>query len=385
MISIVQPSEDDLAALVKPYLALQAENTSLAFVIGIASPDPDVSAIYTFGGVQRQDNGPLALTEDTPFVLASVSKTFTATAYAHFLETQGPADATLGDFPELEIGEQFADITLTSLVNYSSGLPQDNGPPHDEPRLMPQPYTIPGMLGFLNYTQMKPASQLAYRYSNLGFGLMGAVLPAYADQDASYEEIVIDLIFEPLELSAQFFDEVRLDTLPQGYYFSGQSYQSAAAPGWPQFPAYHGAGGIVASPADMQVWLQFNMGLLPDCPLNDLLGVLQSPSTTATTGWGDQLGLGWFLGSVDNTPFSTVWKDGDLPGFSSYIAFLPSPAPGTTPAPAGVFVLSNTDGMTAMDGSNTEICCALANDVLYLMQGLTPPVDKSAYPRSKGR
>ena len=251
MTSIVQPSEDDLAALVKPYLALQAENTSLAFVIGIASPDPDVSAIYTFGGVQRQDNGPLALTEDTPFVLA----------YAHFLETQGPADATLGDFPELEIGEQFADITLTSLVNYSSGLPQDNGPPHDEPRLMPQPYTIPGMLGFLNYTQMKPASQLAYRYSNLGFGLMGAVLPAYADQDASYEEIVIDLIFEPLELSAQFFDEVRLDTLPQGYYFSGQSYQSAAAPGWPQFPAYHAAGGIVASPADMQVWLQFNMGL----------------------------------------------------------------------------------------------------------------------------
>ncbi len=40
MTSIVQPSEDDLAALVKPYLALQAENTSLAFVIGIASPDP---------------------------------------------------------------------------------------------------------------------------------------------------------------------------------------------------------------------------------------------------------------------------------------------------------------------------------------------------------
>ncbi len=50
-----------------------------------------------------------------------------------------------------------------------------------------------------------------------------------------------------------------------------------------------------------------------------------------------------------------------------------------------MFVLSNTDGMTAMDGSNTEICCALANDVLYLMQGLTPPADKSAYPRSKGR
>lgn len=381
MTSIVQPSEDDLAALVNPYLALQADGTSLAFAIGIASPDPAFSVIYTFGAVQRQDGGALDLSADTPFVIASVSKTFAATAYAYYLQAQGTPDATLGDYPELEIGSQFSDISLISLVNYSSGLPQDNNTATDQPANMPQPYTIPGMLGFLNYTGMKPLPKPAYRYSNLAFGLMGAVLPLYADTDEAYEQIVVDLIFEPLGLSAQFFDEVRLDTLPQGYYFNGQSYDSVAAPGWPQFPAYNGAGGIVASPDDMMTWLEFNMGLIADFPLNSLLDDLQTPSTTVTTSWGDQLGLAWFLGTVDGTSFPTVWKDGDLPGFSSYIAFLPSSAPGDVPAPAGVFVLSNTDGMT--DSNGTEICCSLANTVLYLMQGLTPPDDTSAYPRSK--
>ncbi|WP_029004234.1 serine hydrolase domain-containing protein [Azorhizobium doebereinerae] len=379
MTTIVEPTEAQLKALVEPYLDGVPDGVSLGFAIGIASPT--FSTIYTFGGLRMQDGTALAFDADTPFVIASVTKTFTATAYAYYLDGEDLENAVLGDYPELEIGSQFAQIPLTTLVNYTSGLPQDNGAADDEPANMPQPYTIPGMLGFLNYTTMGPFPEPAYRYSNLGFALMGAVMPTLAGTDDPYEQIVVDLIFEPLGLSAQFFDEVRLDTLPRGYFYNGQTYNSIAAPGWPQFTAYNAAGGIVATPDDMLKWLCFNMSFEPQSPLSPLLGQLQTASTTVTTPWGDQLGLAWFLTPASDTTFATVWKDGDLPGFSSYIAFLPSETPGVAPAPGGVFVLSNTEGMT--DSNGTEICASLANDILYLMQGLTPPDDKTAYPRSK--
>jgi hypothetical protein len=89
------------------------------------------------------------------------------------------------------------------------------------------------------------------------------------------------------------------------------------------FPAYFGAGGIVASPNDMLQWLLFNMGINQYAGLTPLRPVLQQPSTSV--------------------------KFGD-----------------------------NQNG-------GVEIPAALANDILLIMQGITPPADKSAYPRAVGR
>jgi len=40
----------------------------------------------------------------------------------------------------------------------------------------------------------------------------------------------------------------------------------------------------------------------------------------------------------------------------------------------------NADGINNSDG--TEIVCAIANDLLFVMQGQTTPADKSRYPRA---
>ena len=75
----------------------------------------------------------------------------------------------------------------------------------------------------------------------------------------------------------------------------------------------------------------------------------------------------------------TVWKDGGLEGFNSYIAFLPSSDPGSAPSQAGVFVLVNADSITE---NGVEIVAVIANDLLLIMQGQEPPADKSKYPRA---
>lgn len=376
MSNIVAPTQSQLDDLVAPYL--QNQTTGLAFVIGYASET--FSGIFLKGDLVNQRQEPLCLTADTPFELASISKTFTATLYALLMQGQSNNNLTLGDF-SLDIGSQFSNIPIVDLVTYTSGLPQDNNTATDLPPFLPIPYSVPGMLGYLNFTGMKPSGAgKKYTYSNLAFGIMGGALtPQLAGANDAYETLVSENLFTPLGMSSTFFEDVRLDQLPLGYEYSGTEY-AATSPGWPAFPAYNGAGGVVASANDMMQWLQFNMGLLTNDNLTPLLSALQTPATKVLTPWGDNLGLGWFLTSASSSTFATVWKDGDLAGFSSYIALLPSSAPGQAASLAGVFVLTNSGGIN--DASGTEICASFANDVLYYMQGLTPPSDKSLYPRS---
>jgi D-alanyl-D-alanine-carboxypeptidase/D-alanyl-D-alanine-endopeptidase len=251
------------------------------------------------------------------------------------------------------------------------------------PAQLPQPYSTAGMLGFLAMTSMAPVNTGArYTYSNLGFAMMATVLRYLGGGSASYEQLVQQTIFSPLSMNAAFFSDVFIDQLPLGYDYSSPGSFSATAPGWPLFPAYNGAGGIVASPNDMAQWLLFNMGLLQDADLTPLLATVQSPATPVKA-WGTtQLGLGWFITPGANGAATTLWKDGELQGTNSYIAFLQSPDPGGTASEAGVFVLTNASGI--LDSDNNEIVATIANDVLLIMQGITPPEDKSVYPRSIG-
>jgi hypothetical protein len=130
-------------------------------------------------------------------------------------------------------------------------------------------------------------------------------------------------------------------------------------------------------------WLLFNMGVVQDSTLTPLLPALQTPSTTVEA-WGTtQLGLSWFITPATATTSGVLWKDGDLDGCGSFIAFLQSGNPGTVPSEAGVFVLVNGGDMTGdQKNSGNEIAMVLANDLLRIMQGQTPPADKSQYPRS---
>jgi serine-type D-Ala-D-Ala carboxypeptidase/endopeptidase len=189
-------------------------------------------------------------------------------------------------------------------------------------------------------------------------------------------------IFVPLGLQAKCFNDVSLAELPLGFnygYWPSPAY-AVAVPGWPFFPAYFGAGGIVATPNDMFSWLLFNMGITQNKLLTPLLPALQSPSTQVKWNDWNQLGLGWFINPAGPNWSASIWKDGGIDGFNSYIAFLPSTNPGIIPSEAGAFVLVNADGM--LDDNGVEVPGALANDLLLIMQGQAPPADKSVYPTS---
>lgn len=81
MTTIIKPTKADLDKLVAPYLKTQP--SGLAFAIGYASPQfSPHGSLYFHGDATNQFGQPLTLDGNTPFQLASVSKTFTATLYA---------------------------------------------------------------------------------------------------------------------------------------------------------------------------------------------------------------------------------------------------------------------------------------------------------------
>ena len=153
MSSIVMPTKDQLDDLVRPHLKTQPQG--LGIVIGYASPSFSPHGyIHLAGNVANQFGQALTLSEDTALMLASVSKTFTATLYALLLR-QGDPSLTLGDYiapnGPLNISSTLADIPLDGLMNYTSGLPVDNtGDANDSPGYLPQPYSLTAMLSYLD-------------------------------------------------------------------------------------------------------------------------------------------------------------------------------------------------------------------------------------------
>lgn len=247
------PTQAQLDQLVKPYLTTQAQG--LAFAIGYASPSFSPQGnLYLAGNVASQFGQSLTLSNSTPFLIASVSKTFTATLYALLIRQNDPS-LTLGEYigpnGPLKISSTLAGIPLDGLVNYASGLPLDNvGDPNDNPAFLPQPYSLSAMLSYLDASP-PPVSGTgsAYTYSNLGFAIMSAVLASTTTNPptvGAFTRLIRSNLLDPLGMQSYYFSQTQIASLPIGYQYNynEKPLYWPIAPGWSLFPAYYGAGGL---------------------------------------------------------------------------------------------------------------------------------------------
>jgi serine-type D-Ala-D-Ala carboxypeptidase/endopeptidase len=357
---LVESTDELLEEMVAPYL--RAQPSGLGFAIGDASPSfANGGWGRVFGNVQNQFGSGPALSEQTPFAIAAITKTFTATLYARLIRASHP-NQTIADYLSPKgpfTNNTLAQITLDSLVNYTSGLPQDDeesGVNAASPPFRPQPYALQGTVTFLNAAPpslSQPGE--SYSYSNLSFAIMSAIIASEGTSEIpavhGFTRKMRQHVFRPLGLSATFFNQISLAELPLGYHYEpGPGGRRPIAPGHPLFPAYFGAGGIIATPDDMFKWLLFNMGIMQHSELTPLLPVLHRPSTKlavsdrADTEERCECGLGWFINSERPGFPGSISKDGDLDGFASCIGFcraripamfLPGRAPSFSSMPTG--------------------------------------------------
>lgn len=359
------PGTDAIQDVLRSFVG---DNPDIGLAVGMVSTSDAPEGVYAYeGSIKSYTGQPLTLGDTTLFEIASISKTFCATLFAHYWAAMPSLAGTMvSDYHPKGTTPldptKFGAMPLLSLANYTSGLPHDPIDPHDQPKHLKPPYTVPHMYGYLGRMDWSPGtSGVGYSYSNLGFALLGESLAPAIESSDSYAQLIQVNVLEPLGFSSAttMYSSDLVSQLPQGYKADGDP----GGPGWPVFPAYFGAGGLVTTPADLMIWLRYNMGLTGPADMLQLLPKLQKPSTTVRTKEQDsQLGLGWFITPVltSSGTLDIVWKNGGLAGFSSYITFLPSSEPGVKPSDAGVFVLSN---------SNTPEVDSIAVVLLSLLSG----------------
>jgi CubicO group peptidase (beta-lactamase class C family) len=114
--------------------------------------------------------------------------------------------------------------------------------------------------------------------------------------------------------------------LAQGYRPDGQPGPEGA----PGFPALAGAGAVRSTLNDMMRYLDFELGKI-NVPLRSLLPALHQPRHAAGPNGG--VGLGWQMHGRPNGVM-TIFKDGAVSGFSSFMIFTPLSG-------SGAVILSN--------------------------------------------
>ena len=163
--------------------------------------------------------------ENTMFMLASVSKTVTATALMQLWE-QGlfDLDDNINDYLPFNFSHPdyfLAPISFKMLLSHTSGIndnwgvmPYADGDSQLELGYYLEEYLVPGGLFYdsnSNFTNAMPGT--SYSYSNIGTALIGYLVESISGQP--FNEYCNENIFEPLGMTNAFWFLSEIDSLSQ--------------------------------------------------------------------------------------------------------------------------------------------------------------------------
>lgn len=297
-----------------------------------------------------------AITPDTLFSIASVSKAFTAAALALLVDEKKIDwdDKVTNYIPAFELYDPWVtrEFTIRDLLIHNSGLGLGAGD------LMFWPSSAFSRQEMIeNLKHLKPVSSFRseYAYDNLLYIVAGEIIPAVTGQ--SYEDFVDQNILKPLGMQHCAANRGRLETQENiaepHVVVEGQLQKAARLQAIHEEALIAAAGGLQCSVSSLLKWLDMhlNEGLLPSG--DRLLSALQqqelmSPQTITPVDDLDHqwfntnfssYGLGWQLQDVNG--YKWVSHTGGLLGVVSYVSMIPD-------LDLGVVVLTNQQSGAAM-------------------------------------
>jgi len=191
------PTSRDLGQEVDTYIQETMKRFPIpGLAIGIVKGD---QVLYLQGyGTANVDGDPV--TPQTPFMLASVTKTFTALAVqqlvqAGMLELDAPVQTYISEF-RLANEHSGATITVRHLLEHTSGISTVEG---TQPSLQSPKATFDSALKQLARYRPEYEPSEHYEYSNWNYALLGEVIARASGQ--SYADYMQKNVLDPLEMS----------------------------------------------------------------------------------------------------------------------------------------------------------------------------------------
>ena len=285
-----------------------------------------------FGEARPDGEAPSA---QTPFVIGSLTKSFTALAIMQLVEAgQVELDTPVQHYlPWFRIADPqaSAQITVRHLLNQTSGLPQ-----------------LPGMIGLANFDnhpdeverQVRDLSTLEisrpvgaeFEYSNLNFNILGLIIEVTSGE--TYADYIQQHIFDPLAMNHSYTSQAAAqeDNLAIGhrYWFGFPIAEHDLSLANGSLPS----GQLIASAEDMGHHLiaHLNAGRYVDEQILSAQGIdeLHRPAAEANA-MGISMGhygMGWFVEEHGETTILT--HPGTLPDFFAFSALVPEQNKGMT-------------------------------------------------------
>ena len=291
--------------------------------------DGKLAHVGTYGVQDRASKTPV--TADTAFRIASMTKSFTVLAILKLrdegkLSLEDRVSKWIPEFAQMELPTRdSAPLRLRNILSHSAGFPEDN--PWGDQQLSASDADLTQWLRRGIPFSTPPDTR--YEYSNYAYGLLGRVVTNASGMP--YQQYVTAQILEKLHMDSSTlrFADVPLSRRAIGYRLKPDgSY--AEEPPLPQ-GAFGSAGGMLTTAVDMGKYIAFHLSAWParDDPETGPVKRLWTPSNLTVSHTGGTLrasetGYGYGLRVTSDCRFEhIVGHGGGLPGFGSYMAWLP--------------------------------------------------------------
>jgi len=278
-----------------------------------------------------------AVEPDTLFALASLSKSFTATAILLLID-QGKLELDAPVFELIKhikpprgakVDPRYLDITVRQCLNHSGGWDRNitGDVMYWEPqicrslRLRP-PVSAQDFLSFTFAVPLNFPPGTNAVYSNVGYVILGEIIAKISGQ--SYEGFVVEKVLKPMGIKrAALHPE-------EGKYLKGEALRHLAGSLIPlppmQTPMLDATGGWTCSVVDMARFLTNLDGSRGEPLLSEKtrkLIVEPPPKPLKPRENGSYFGLGWDEALVNDKGY-TYFKDGSFQGMRTFMKRLPT-------------------------------------------------------------
>ncbi len=213
----------------------------------------DGRLVHSYAVGERRLGGGETPTSETIFRIASMTKSFTAAAVLLLrdrgaLALDDPMTRYLPWTREVATPDGVP-ITIRDLLTMNAGFPTDDpwGDRHESTPLAAFDALVARGVSFTH------APRTGFRYSNLGYALLGRIVAVVAGAD--YREFVARELLTPLRMHSTGFDSAAVDEArrAQGYatFASGLVAEPPVAAG-----AFSPMGGLHSSVNDLAIWVR---------------------------------------------------------------------------------------------------------------------------------
>ncbi len=280
---------------------------------------------------------------NTKHRIGSITKQFTSMLIMQLVE-QGKLDLTvpistyLPDYPKAVADK----VNLHHLLTHTSGIPNYTSFPSFFKDLSRNPYTPEEFIKVFADSTLNFEPGAKFSYSNSGYFVLGLIIEKTTGK--SYEAVLQEYIFDPLEMTSSGFDhhsEV-IKNRATGYARTMDGFLNS---GYIDMSLPYAAGSMYSSVEDLHKWDQaLYANKLLSAKNTALLFKKYIPS------WGGHYGYGWEMSnmamgqSTDST--AAIAHSGGVPGFNALITRFPKKK-------CLVVLLSNAGGAPLNDMTNS--------------------------------